>query len=112
MQQVWTIERSLWLDGIEAYETRMADQCVMVFGPMGILDRGQILQTIEQAPRWQDVEMTETTLTTPGDSVAIVIAYRAEARREGGDVYSALCSSTYLVLDGELKLVQHQQTPL
>ncbi len=112
MHDVWTIERSLWRDGVKAYEARMADECVMVFGPMGILDRAQILKTLDQAPRWQDVVMTETTLVTPGDSIAIVIAYKAEASRAGEKPYRALCSSTYLVLDGELKLAQHQQTPL
>ncbi|MBJ3784169.1 DUF4440 domain-containing protein [Devosia sediminis] len=112
MHEVWNIERSLWLDGVDAYRARLADQCVMAFGPMGILDREQVLQTIEQAPRWASVEISETRLTTPGDTIAIVIAYKAEAMRDGGKPYRALCSSTYLVLDGELKLAQHQQTPL
>lgn len=112
MQQVWTIERSLWLDGVEAYRTHMADQCVMVFGPVGILTRDQILQTIEGAPRWQEVEMAEPILATTDGSTTIVIAYRAEARRAGADPYRALCSSTYFVQDGELRLAQHQQTPI
>lgn len=112
MQEVWNTERSLWLVGDDAYAAHLADDCLMVFGPTGILQRDQILETIRQAPRWTSVEMTDTTLLTPGDSVAIVIAYKAQASREGSPPYSALCSSTYLVIDGELKLAQHQQTPV
>ncbi|KKB10354.1 DUF4440 domain-containing protein [Devosia chinhatensis] len=112
MHELWKIERGLWLDGAEAYRARMADSCLMVFGPTGILDRDRILAALEAAPRWRDVELSEMALTTPGDSVAVVLAYKARARRDDGEDYQALCSSTYLVLEGEVKLVQHQQTPL
>lgn len=112
MHEVWKLERSLWLDGVDAYRAHLADPCVMVFGPTGISGREDILRSIEQAPRWREVTFTRDTLITPGDTVAIVIAYRAEALRDGADAYRALCSSTWLVLDGELKLAQHQQTPV
>lgn len=112
MHEVWKLERSLWLDGVAAYRAHLADTCVMVFGPMGILQRDDVLRSIEQAPRWREVTFTHDTLITPGDTVALVIAYEAEAKRNEGEPYRALCSSTWLVLNGELKLAQHQQTPL
>lgn len=110
--EIWKIENSLWLDGVEAYEKHMADPCIMVFGPTGILNRQQILETLAQAPRWSHVDMTETTLAAPDDSAVLVIAYRAGARRDGAEPYRALCSSTYLVVKGAPLLVQHQQTPI
>lgn len=112
MHEVWRIERSLWLDGPSAYEAHLADECIMAFGPMGILKRQEIIASLNGAPRWTTVDMTRTTLVTPGDSIAIVIAYQAEAHRDGSTPYRALCTSTYLVLGGVVKLAQHQQTPL
>jgi hypothetical protein len=113
MHEVWNTERSLWLDGAEAYARHLADDCLMVFGPMGIMQRDEIIDAISQAPRWTSVDMTETALLTPADSAAVVIAYMAVASRNDDDEpYRALCTSTYLVIDGELELIQHQQTPL
>jgi hypothetical protein len=112
MHDVWDLERSLWLDGVDAYRSRLADGCLMAFGPMGVMSKAAIIESIEQAPRWTAVDMGDTTLTTPGDTIAVVIGYTATATREQSEPYRALCTSTYLILDGELKLAQHQQTPL
>ena len=40
-----------------------------------------------------------------------VVAYRARAAR-GGQDYEALCTSTYVRVDGDWRLAVHQQTPL
>ena len=54
--------------------------------------------------------MIETQVARPGDDV-LVLAYKAEGRREGAAAYSAYCTSTYRRSGGRWRLVQHQQTP-
>lgn len=41
-----------------------------------------------------------------------VVAYRANAQREGGEPYTALFNSTYVREDGARRLAVHQQTPI
>ena len=110
-EEIWQVERQLWLEGVEAYRAHMAESCIMVFGPMGILQRAAILESREQAPRWTAVEMTEQQTAEPAPDCR-VIAYRAEARRDDARPYLAYCSSTYVRRDGDWRLVQHQQTPV
>ena len=111
MSDLWGSERRLWLDGVSAYEELMASECVMAFGPMGIMRNDQILESLRDAPRWSDVEMVDRTRTSPSDDVAI-IAYRARASRGGSKPYEAICTSSYVCVDGYWWLSHHQQTPI
>jgi hypothetical protein len=41
----------------------------------------------------------------------IVVAYKAHARKEGGETYQAYCTSTYRrLVHNEWRVIQHQQT--
>lgn len=109
-QDLWTAERRFWLDGPDFYEERMAPEARMVFPPpVGILKGEAILAGLKQGPRWQSVDMDERSETVSGDTV--VLAYRASGRRSDAEPYAALCSSTYVKVDGAWKLLFHQQTP-
>jgi catechol 2,3-dioxygenase-like lactoylglutathione lyase family enzyme len=107
---LWEVERRLWLQGADAYRKYLDEEALMVFAGVGVLRREQILTTIQQAPRWQEVTMRDQTLASFGDAV-VVLAYAAEARRTEGTSYRALCSSTYRKHGDAYTLVQHQQTP-
>lgn len=109
MDDLWKNERRLWQEGVGAYEELMGPECVMAFAPMGIMDRSQIIDSMSGAPRWSDVEMTDTTQTRPAADVSI-LAYRALATRPGNEPYEAVCTSTYISIDGRWKLAQHQQS--
>lgn len=111
MDAVWTSERRLWLDGAEAYAELMATQCVMAFGPMGVMRNKVIVDNLHEAPRWADVAFADQVFTQPAERVQI-LAYKAEARRDGAKPYRALCTSTYVQEDGSWRIAQHQQTPL
>lgn len=87
----------------------MGPECLMAFGPMGIMDQSTILDSMRDAPRWSSVDMTDRTQTRPADNVSI-IAYRATATTLGSEPYEAVCTSIYIVLDGLWKLTQHQQS--
>jgi hypothetical protein len=88
----------------------MADGAIMVFPyPAGILQGERITEGVAGAPRWRSVVMADRTLTLRGN--VAVLAYRAEAEREGEAIRTMLCASTY-VRDGDgWRLISHQQTP-
>lgn len=48
---------------------------------------------------------------SPSDDVAI-IAYKAHAIRDSGEPYEAICTSSYVCVDGYWWLTHHQQTPV
>lgn len=110
MADLWNSERRLWLEGVSAYEELMTAECVMAFGPMGVMDRDAILGALRDAPRWAEVDMTEKTQAVQAENV-VVIAYRARANRPGAEPYEAICTSTYVRVDGHWLIAQHQQTP-
>lgn len=111
MTDLWTIEQRLWLDGVEAYEELMATECVMAFGPTGILRNDAIVESIRQAPRWSDVELLDRAEVHHGRDIA-VLAYRAHGERITGPAYEAVCTSTYIRENDKWRIAQHQQTPL
>ncbi|MCB8840651.1 DUF4440 domain-containing protein [Aurantimonas sp. VKM B-3413] len=111
-EAIWAAERALWIEGADRFRETLAPDCVMAFAePVGILQgRETIIATLEQAPRWRSVEMTDTRTAVTGP--VVVLAYRALAQRDGSPDYRALCSSTYSREPAGLCLLQHQQTPL
>jgi hypothetical protein len=110
--ELWALERDFWLAGADVFETRMAKECVMVFPwPVGILGHDGIVGGLRTAPRWTAVDLTQQRMAVP-DAETVCLAYRADARRQGEDGYSALCGSTYVRRSDGWKLAAHQQTPL
>jgi hypothetical protein len=108
--EFWEVERSLWLKGPEAFRAWVAANCVMVFPePAGILTGESIVDSVAKSLRWQRVEISAAVLRRTGNG-AVVLAYRAEAHRAGGEPHRALCSSSYVHDAGDWWLVQHQQT--
>ena len=109
----WQTEERLWLEGSSAYAELMHDECVMAFpAPIGILRGPEIIQTLENAPRWAAVTMTGAALSRP-DEETIVLGYHAEGKRNADEPYKAFCTSTYRAQNAEnWMLVQHQQTPV
>ncbi len=108
---VWRIEESFWTGGVEVYEKGLDADCIMAFPPpAGIMKRDAILRSIERAPRWTAVEMSDRQTSFPTEGVG-VLAYRARSEREGS-IYEAVCTSVYILRDDRWSMVQHQQTPL
>ncbi|MCZ4297989.1 nuclear transport factor 2 family protein [Henriciella marina] len=108
--QLWEVEKQLWTGPAENYDRLMAQDCVMVFPlPAGILSRDAIIETVRLAPRWDDVELDSVSETQSNDTT-ITLAYVGRGLK-GSDTYEAYCSSTYILVDGDWRIVQHQQTP-
>lgn len=110
---IWKLEEDLWTGGTARFREALDDACLMAFpAPVGILaGRQPILDSLEGAPRWASVTMTERKIAQPADGI-IVLAYRAEGHRESDAVYRVYCSSTYHRDADRWRLVQHQQTPI
>jgi hypothetical protein len=109
MDDLWQNERRLWQAGVAAYEELMGPECMMAFAPMGIMARSEIIDCMHDAPRWSSIDMTDVTQTGPAGNVSI-IGYRVLATRPGNEPYEAVCTSTYVAVDGRWKLAQHQQS--
>ena len=108
--QLWEVEKQLWTGPAENYDRLMAQDCVMVFPlPAGILSRDAIIETVKMAPRWDDVELDSVSETQSNDTT-ITLAYVGRGLK-GSDTYEAYCSSTYIRVNGDWRIVQHQQTP-
>ena len=105
--------RALSTDGETAagyYATELADDVLMLLpGGLVIDERQDVIVSMRGVP-WESFELFEERVVELGDDSAIV-AYRATAHRSGQD-YEALFNSTYVVQNGEWRLVLHQQTPV
>lgn len=105
----WDLELRLWLEGAAAFEESMAHESVMAFAPTGIMLNDEIVAGLRSAPRWSDVTLLDRVQTRPTGTVT-VLGYRVDAKRDGTEPYQALCTSTYVLIDGYWWIVQHQQT--
>ena len=106
------LERRFWLEASpDLYADAMAADGVMVFGPVGILDKEQTIAAVEGAGGWSEIQMDDVrTVELTPDSVALV--YRAHGVREGQDPYNVLVTSVYVRRGGAWQIAVHQQTPL
>ena len=111
-EELTQIEELFWCGGTDIYRRHMHPDAVMRFPePVGKLQSGEILESIEGAHRWANVEMLDVTVREDGDN--LVLDYRAHGWRPGDKSYDAQCTSTYVRDDeGELKLTYHEQTPV
>src|SRR5690606_29145674 len=66
MADLWSLERRLWTEGVDAYERLLATACTMVFCPTGIMHRDAIIESMKLAPRWSDVGFSSETETAHG----------------------------------------------
>jgi hypothetical protein len=108
--RVWEFERSLWTGGPETYEALVDDECLMVLPALPYVYTGrQAIAAVEDTPRWSEVAFSEQHVARPQEGL-IIIAYRAEARRDDRS-YVAFCTSTLRRLaHDDWRVVQHQQT--
>lgn len=111
-QRIWAFEESLWTGDAEHYRACVDDCCVMVLPTEPfVLSGEEAIAAVIDTPRWSSVELTERKVMRPREGL-IVIAYKADAAKDGGPRYHAWCTSTYRRLAHEdWRVVQHQQTP-
>ena len=110
--RIWSFEESLWTGDAAHYRELIADECLMVVPtPPFVLSGQQAVDAVSHTPRWEDVTLSERKVSRPHEGL-IVIAYKAEATKEGADPYVAHCTSTLMRIEHEVwRVIQHQQTP-
>ncbi|GAA3383779.1 nuclear transport factor 2 family protein [Cryptosporangium minutisporangium] len=115
--EVTTLEEQGWralasgpAAALEFYE-RVLDDAVLMLLPGGLAldDRDTILKSMSGQP-WASFELSDWRVVRPTPDTAVV-AYRADAQRDGSAPYSALISSVYVRRQDGWKLTVHQQTP-
>lgn len=110
-ETLWLLEEQFWTGGEDHYLEALDPECVMAFpAPAGILAGPGIIESLQGAPRWSSVAMSDRHLLRPSSDI-VVLAYRAEGRREGAPPYQAYCMSGYRHAGEGWRLFQHQQTP-
>jgi ketosteroid isomerase-like protein len=91
------------------YSSMLLDDAVFLFpGGMRIEGKEDILASFAAQP-WNSYQIEDPKVSKPAEGIS-VLTYRVTAEREGGDIYKALISSTYIVVDGDWKLGHHQHT--
>jgi hypothetical protein len=109
MKQVLQMEEWFWRGGADVYRRHLAGDALMVFGPVGVMDRAAIVASVEASPRWEDVAFDDARLVPLTDDTCVV-TYTARARRAGEAAYAALVSSVYVRRDGAWQMAFHQHT--
>jgi hypothetical protein len=109
---LWAIEKDLWLGGVEVYESRVAQEAVLMLpGPKGMLTRSQTIDAIRHSPRWDKVVFQSIQTIHPANNVVLLV-YEAIGHRPGeSQAYRARCSSLYVDEGERWMLTFHQQTP-
>ena len=110
--RVWASEQGLWTGDAKHYRDMIDESCVMVVPePPFVLEGSEAIDAVADTPRWSQVEISDGHIVRPQEGL-IVVAYQAEASREGQQPYTAHCTTTYRRLaHDEWRVVQHQQTP-
>lgn len=111
-RQLGEMEFEFWKGTRNFYDEHLASEAVAVYpAPVGMLLRDEIIEAIDDAARWERVELDDMAVIEPAPGVATV-TYRAKAWRRGDDkAYEAYVGSVYVKENGEWKLAFNQQTP-
>jgi hypothetical protein len=108
---LFALEENFWRADRGFYDTNVADDGLMVFSdPVGVLDKQAATDSIAGGQRWTDVHFDDRRVVAISPD-AVILTYRARARRGDQEPYSARASSAYVRRDGSWRLLFHQQTP-
>jgi len=109
---LYEIERHFWTGDAQFYRQNLAEKCMVVFAEMsGLKRREEVASMITDPQRWQDLKLEDRNVLELADE-AVLLSYRASAKRASGESYEALVSTAYVKENGRWKMAFHQQTPV
>lgn len=110
--RIWNFEEGLWTGDAEHYRALIDDECLMVVpAPPYVMSGADAVEAVSKTPRWNSVTLSERQVKRPEVGL-IVIAYKAEAKKDDGEAYTAHCTSVIRRLaHDDWRVIQHQQTP-
>lgn len=117
IEELLLLERQGWDSlcngtGADFYGQVMTDESAMILAHGLVLDREQVVASLDDAPAWRTYEITDERLFDLGDS-SVVLVYRGTAWRESSDPeFLAWMASTYVERGGSWRMVCYQQTPI
>lgn len=95
--------------GGDFYGRIMTPSALMLLVNAMSMDHKSVVASLNEAPAWDDYRLSDERLVPiKADSAALV--YRAVATREGDEPFEALMFSTYVLIEGALRLALYQQT--
>lgn len=98
--------------GADFYGRMMTDEGVMTLAHGFVLNREQVIASLNEAPPWSSYEISEERLVHCSDCAAVLV-YRGKAwRGETEPEFEAWMSSVYVKTGDEWRLVSYQQTPI
>jgi uncharacterized damage-inducible protein DinB len=104
-------EQEFWKGDADFYRQNLTDDSLMVFAePIGVLTKEATVASIAGGARWAEVSFDHARLLRLGRD-AVLLTYKADARRDDGSTYAALVSSAYVHTDRGWQLSFHQHTP-
>jgi hypothetical protein len=109
---LYEIEKNFWTGDAQYYRQNLAEKCMVVFTEMaGLKNREEVAAMITDPQRWQGLKLKDRNVVELADG-AVLLSYRASAKRANGQPYEALVSSAYVKENGRWKMAFHQQTPI
>jgi hypothetical protein len=115
LEEMLAVEHAGWSALCESrggtfYGSMMTPDALMVVAGGMVLDRRTITATLDEGPPWDSYEITEARVVHVGDDCAALV-YRASSVRGDDPPFTALMTSLYRRVDGDLRLAHYQQTP-
>lgn len=109
---LYKIEKDFWTGDARYYQENLAEKCMVVFTEMsGLKTRDEVASMITEPQRWQDLKLEDKNAVDLSDD-AVLLSYKALARRSNGEPYEAYVSSAYVKENGRWRMAFHQQTPV
>lgn len=94
------------------YGDVMTENGLMVLANGMVMDRGQVVDALAQAPPWHTYALEELRLVRLGEDTAALV-YSASAHRQPGDEpFRAAMTSVYVREHDRWRLALYQQTPI
>ena len=90
----------------------MTDDALMVLANGAVMDRDDVVRSLEHAPPWRTYGIDDVRLIRSGADSAILV-YRGTAYRESDEpAFVGIMASAYQRADGGWRLALYQQTPM
>jgi hypothetical protein len=75
------------------------------------MTRTQVVESLAEAPPWDDYTITEPAVVEIGDTVAALVYTGTGRRNDGGD-FTGVMATTYVREAERWRLALYQQTPM
>lgn len=114
MDELMALERQGWdalcrQSGASFYGALMTEDAVMVLVNGLVMDKTEVVQSLDQAPGWDRYEISDPRRVELGSESAALV-YRARAHRAGDLPFDAAMTSVYVTVDGAPRLALYTQT--